>query len=71
MSGTVKIRLWIIRETEKALFVSKLPADRDYEGVWIPRSQCIHLTKQPPQQNGWRDSVIEMEEWIAEAKNLI
>ena len=57
----------IERETEKALLVQQ-----DGVTVWIPRSQCSHISKRPhPNSFSLRLGKITLPEWLAEDKNLI
>lgn len=67
--GTTKIRLWFVRETEKAYQYTKLPPDRQRNPddlVWIPKSQIEHRSKQP---NGLHE--VTLPDWLVEAKNLL
>jgi hypothetical protein len=64
----MKVRLWLIRETEKAVLYSKLPPDRNPEQsdqVWIPRSVIESRTKFP---TGEHHCVITT--WFAQKENL-
>lgn len=76
MSELARIHCWIVRETEKALLVSKIPPNRTSpdqgpDAIWIPRSMCEGMTKLPPLPNGWREANIRMTESFAEMKGLL
>lgn len=64
----MKIRLWFIRETEKARLYSKLPPERHptaEDQLWIPRSVVGHTSKEPSGLH-----IVEVEDWFAEKENL-
>lgn len=68
LEPTMKIRLWFIRETDKARLYSKLPPERhpeDSDRVWIPRSLVEHTTKYANGQH-----VVDVPDWFAERENL-
>lgn len=64
-----KIRMWYVRETEKARQYTKIPPDRlrqqeDY--VWVPKSITEHRSMQP---NGLHELTLPL--WFLEKNNLI
>lgn len=64
----MQVRLWFVKETEKARYYSKLPASRhpgEEDHVWVPRSLVTHTTKYPDGQH-----VIDVADWFAEKNNL-
>lgn len=67
--STSKVRMWFLRETEKAYQYTKLPPDRQRNPedlMWIPKSQVEHRSKQP---NGLHE--LTLPDWLVEAKNLL
>lgn len=67
---SVQIKCRIVRESEKAIFIRQEIGKGAYTALWIPRSQCDHLSKGPIQADGSRDATITMAEWLAEKHNL-
>ena len=66
--GGVKIRLWFIRETDKARLYSRLPPERNPgqdDQIWIPRSVIEHATKFPDGEHH-----LTVTDWFAEKNNL-
>ena len=64
----MKLRLWFIRETEKARLYCKLPPERNPtadDNVWIPRSVVSHTSKEPSGLH-----ILEVDDWFAEKENL-
>jgi len=64
----MKVRLWLIRETDKARLYSRLPPERhptEDDQVWIPRSVVNHTSKEP---SGLHE--VTVEDWFAERENL-
>lgn len=61
----MKIRLWFIRETEKARLYSKTPPDREQVEVWIPRSVVDHTSK-----NIDGTHIVDVQDWFAEKEDL-
>lgn len=64
----MKIRLWFIRETEKARLYSRLPPERHpatEDRLWIPRSVVTHTSKEPSGLH-----IVDVEDWWAEKENL-
>jgi hypothetical protein len=66
----MKIRLWFIRETEKARQYSKVPVGDNCRTVdasdlaWIPLSIVEHTTKRG------NEHVVELPDWFAEKEGL-
>lgn len=63
----MKIRLWFIRETDKARLYSKLPPERHPgpgDQIWIPRSVIEHATKFGAEHH------LTIADWFAEKNNL-
>lgn len=67
MSAKFKCR--ILQETEQALKISQSAKNRDDIVVWIPRSQCRHISKRPDGGEGI-PAVIECEDWLIEKKGI-
>lgn len=64
----MKVRLWYVRETDKARRYCKLPPERnptEADHIWIPRSVCEHTTKYPDGQH-----IVDVADWFAEKENL-
>lgn len=69
----MKIRLWLLRETETARLYSRLPKDRrdrlkigdKSDQIWIPRSVVEHQTKFA---DGERH--LTLPNWFAEKNDL-
>jgi hypothetical protein len=61
----MKIRLWFIRETDKARLYSKTPPGRAPDEIWIPRSQIEHCTKFPTGEHH-----LTVTDWFAEKSGL-
>lgn len=69
---TTKVRLWFVRETEKARRYCPIPPDRSpTEGdmIWIPKSIIEHTTKYATDTNGWPIHIVTLPDWFVE-KNL-
>ena len=63
----MKIRLWFVRETEKARLYTKTPPDRHPEPtefVWVPRSIVEHTTKRGTEHE------VELPDWFIEKAGL-
>lgn len=67
------IRLWLIKETDKAYFFSKVTQEKgsSNDGIWVPRSMCERITKGASEPGKWRFCEVEVQEWFAEKKGLI
>jgi hypothetical protein len=61
----MKIRLWLVKETEKARQYSKTPPGREQDLIWIPRSVMNGQTKQPD-----GECMVEIEDWFCEKNDL-
>lgn len=64
----MKIRLWFIREPDKARLYSRLPPERHPEiedQLWIPRSVVSHTSKEPSGLH-----IVDVEDWFAEKEWL-
>ena len=68
MSAIIKCR--IMRETEMGVLIRQTIDGLGSREVWIPRSQCEHLSKGPMQPDGSRDATITMAGWLAEQHSL-
>lgn len=63
----MRIRLWFVRETERARLYTKIPPDRNPEKtdyVWIPRSVAEHTTKRGDEHE------VELPDWFIEKLGL-
>lgn len=63
----MKIRLWFIRQTDKARLYSKVPPERNpgkEDQVWIPLSVLEHVTKRGNEHE------VTMADWFGEKENL-
>jgi hypothetical protein len=63
----MKIRLWFIRETEKARQYSRVPPDRNpsqSDMIWIPRSIVEHTSK------SGNEHTLELPDWFVEKEGL-
>lgn len=64
----MKIRLWLIRETEKARLYCRVPPERHLEGdedkIWIPRSIVEHTSKRGTEHE------VELPDWFIEKEGL-
>ena len=70
MSALVKVKGIILRETELALQFRQDIADGPASHTaWIPIGSCHHITRHPETGRG-RPAVIELPEWLADAKEL-
>lgn len=65
MTGTTKIRLWFIQETEQARLYSKTPPGRDADEVWIPKSIIEHTSKEPSGLH-----IVTLPDWFIEKEGL-
>ena len=66
-----RVKCVIIRETEKALLIRQDQKEINAtQEVWVPRSQCSHISKLGRNKTGFFDATIEMSEWLAEEKEL-
>lgn len=64
--STTTIRLWLIRETEKARLYSTVPLEKrscDCE-KWIPRSIIEHTTKRGDEHD------VKLPDWFIEKEGL-
>lgn len=62
------VRLWLVKETEKARYYSKLPPERNPEPgdmLWIPRSVCHGTMKFPNDEHH-----VQVEDWFVEREGL-
>ena len=62
------MRLWLLRETEKARLYSKVPHEK-YQGdkedeLWIPKSVIEHTTKDGNQHD------VKLPDWFLEKNGL-
>ena len=62
----MKIRLWLIRETEKARYYCKhnRPNTDPTDCVWVPRSIVEHTTKRG------NEHVVELPDWFIEKEGF-
>jgi len=66
----MKLRLWLIRETDKARLYSKVPIGepgRDPEEsdqIWVPRSIVVHTTKRGNEHE------VDLPDWFIEKNGL-
>ncbi len=63
----MRIRLWLIRETEKARQYSRIPPERHAEPsdlLWVPRSIVEHTTKCGSEHE------VDLPDWFIEKNNL-
>lgn len=63
----MKVRLWFVRETEKARCYSKVPPERGQTPdtlMWIPRSIVEHTSKRGAEHT------LELPDWFIEKENL-
>lgn len=68
----MRIRLWLIRETEKARLYCKFAPHPDLgfsnaedgDKVWVPRSVAEHTTKRGAEHE------VELPDWFVEKANL-
>lgn len=63
----MKIRLWFLRETDKARLYSKLPPERNptkEDEIWIPRSVIEYATKFGNEHH------LTITDWFADKNNL-
>ena len=64
----MKVRLWFVKETEKAVCYSKVPPERHpgpEDMVWIPRSLIEQRTKFPSGEHH-----LTVTDWFAEKEKL-
>lgn len=70
MSALVKVKGILLRETELALeFQQNIADGQAWHRVWIPRGQCHHISKRLTKEDAI-EAVVELPEWLAEAKQL-
>jgi hypothetical protein len=63
----MNIRLWLIRETEKARLYSKVPPERGQTGetqIWVPRSIVEHTSKRGSEHT------VDLPDWFIEKNGL-
>ena len=60
----MNIRLWFLRQTEKARLYSKTPPDRGIDEIWIPLSIVEHTTKRG------NEHVVKLPDWFIEREGL-
>lgn len=72
------VRLWFVRESEKARRYCKLPLNRNPGDdtpdnpnyIWVPRSVCERTAKFPAEGSERPVHEIEVADWFAERENL-
>jgi len=64
MSALVKVKGILLRDTELALLLRQGTSE-----IWIPRGQCHHISKRLTVEDAI-EAVVELPEWLAEAKQL-
>ena len=70
-NDTVLVRVWIIKETPKAILISTLPANMpEARKIWLPRSQMTHISKDPAIEGEFRPANITLKAWLAEQHEL-
>jgi hypothetical protein len=67
---SAKFRCRILEERDLALLVRQEIPNREPVEVWIPRSQCDHISKRPDDKEGI-PATITAADWILEKKGLI
>jgi hypothetical protein len=68
-SGATRVRLWLIRETQKARLYSKVPicTERDCEQsdqIWVPLSIVEHTTKRGIEHE------VKLPDWFIQKEGL-
>lgn len=58
------IRLWLIRQTDKARLYSKTPPNREPVEVWVPLSVIEHTTKRGNEHE------VKLPDWFIEKAGL-
>lgn len=68
---SVKVRLWQLRKTDRAILFCTLPPD-DPTGreVWLPRSAMEHISRDLPLPDGTTPCTVTVAEWLAEKEDL-
>jgi len=69
----MRVRLWFVRETEKARLYCRIPMSwhpGPEDEIWVPRSVVNHTTKRPAKDGERPEHEIEMEDWFGEEKGL-
>ena len=72
----MKVRLWFVRESEKARQYCKVPKSRNPvaaspDFVWIPKSLIEHTTKRPSADGvEWPEHEVTVEEWFGVKEDL-
>lgn len=68
---TRSVRLWQVRDTEKAYLFSTFPkGHKDAREVWVPRSLVHHVSREREYPGEWRECVVDVEEWFADRESL-
>jgi hypothetical protein len=67
----IKIRCWILGQSDKAYKVSRLPKS-SFTGkvAWVAKSQLDHVSKYP-EVDGWQECEMTMPLWLAEKTELV
>jgi len=60
-----ELRAILVDETELARKFKVVERE-----VWIPRSVTPRITKFAPDKKGYRECIVEVEDWFAEKNNL-
>jgi hypothetical protein len=55
------------RGTDKAHVFTRIDNQMD---IWIPRILVSHVSRDMPDEHGWRFCTVEVEDWFAEKNNL-
>lgn len=67
---SAKFHCRILRETEAGLQIRQDVENRAVVQTWIPRGQCIHISKRPDGSSEI-PATITCEDWIIEEKGII
>lgn len=66
-----RVRLWQVRQTDKAILFETLFGDPKSRQVWVPRSQMQHISRNAPLvPGGAQECLVTLSEWFAEKENL-
>lgn len=69
---TIKLRLWEMVWTEKAIKFSTTPSTKPTgDQVWLSRSLIEHITRRPAIEGSWPECEVTIPEWLAEKTGLI
>lgn len=71
MKATTKVRLWRIKQTEKAVLYSFWPkGEQPEKTIWVPRSLHQHVSVDRHNPDEWAPCTVELPDWFVDRHEL-